>query len=211
MSYVQPHDSGHRFTGIACVLVLHVLLVYALINGLARKIVEVVQAPLETKILEEIKPPVDKPPPPPPPKLAAPPPPFIPLPEVRIDTPPPPTNTITAVSSVKPAAEAPIPQAIAIVAVPARTAAVVDARNCAKPEYPSASIRAQETGLVVLQFLIGADGTAIDSKVEKTSGFRRLDEAARKALALCKFRPSTEEGKPVQSWARIEYLWKLED
>lgn len=191
------------------VLLLHAVLVYALINGLARKIVEVIQAPLETKILEEIKPPVEKPPPPPPPKLAAPPPPFIPMPEVRIDTPPPATNTITAVSSVKPAAEAPVPQAV--VAAPARTAAVVDARNCAKPEYPSASIRAQETGLVVLQFLIGADGTAIDSKVEKTSGFRRLDEAARKALSLCKFRPGTEGGKPVQSWARIEYLWTLAD
>ena len=197
-------------TGFVAVLLLHAVLVYALINGLARKIVEVVQAPLETKILEEIKPPVDKPPPPPPPKLAAPPPPFIPAPEVRIDTPPPPTHTITAVSSVKPAAEAPVPQAVVAV-VPARTAAVVDARNCAKPEYPSASIRAQETGLVVLQFLIGVDGAAIDSKVEKTSGFRRLDEAARKALSLCKFKPGTESGKPVQSWARIEYLWTLAD
>lgn len=211
MSYAEPQDSGRRLIGFVFVVIFHALLIYALVNGLARKIVEVVQAPLETKILEEIKPPVDKPPPPPPPKLAAPPPPFIPLPEVRIDTPPPPTNTITAVSSVKPAAEAPIPQAIAVVAAPARTAAVVDARNCVKPEYPPASIRAQETGLVVLQFLIGADGSAIDSKVEKTSGFRRLDEAARNALTLCKFRPGTEAGKPVQSWARIEYLWKLED
>lgn len=210
MSYAQPHDSGRRLTGLVVVVLLHAVLVYALINGLARKIVEVVQAPLETKILEEIKPPVDKPPPPPPPKLAAPPPPFIPAPEVRIDTPPPPTSTITAVSSVKPAAEAPVPQPV-VVAAPARTAPVVDARNCAKPEYPSASIRAQETGLVVLQFLIGADGTAIDSKVEKTSGFRRLDEAARKALSLCKFKPGTEGGKPVQSWARIEYLWTLAD
>lgn len=209
MSYVQPHDSGHRFTGIACVLVLHALLIYALVNGLARKIVEVVQAPLETKILEEIKPPAEKPPPPPPPKLAMPPPPFIPAPEVRIDTPPQLTNTITAVSTVKPAAEAPVPRPV--MAAPARTAAVVDARNCSKPEYPSASIRAQETGLVVLQFLIGVDGTAMDSKVEKTSGFRRLDEAARNALSLCKFKPGTEGGKPMQSWARIEYLWKLDD
>lgn len=209
MSYVQPHDSSHRFTGIACVLVLHALLIYALVNGLARKIVEVVQAPLETKILEEIKPPAEKPPPPPPPKLAMPPPPFIPAPEVRIDTPPQLTNTITAVSTVKPAAEAPVPRPV--MAAPARTAAVVDARNCSKPEYPSASIRAQETGLVVLQFLIGVDGTAMDSKVEKTSGFRRLDEAARNALSLCKFKPGTEGGKPMQSWARIEYLWKLDD
>jgi protein TonB len=88
---------------------------------------------------------------------------------------------------------------------------VVDARACSKPEYPPQSLRAQEEGLTVLQFLIGADGTAIESKVEKSSGFRRLDEAARRGLSLCKFRPGTEDGKPVQSWARIEYQWKIEE
>jgi protein TonB len=213
MSYAEPHDSSRRLTGIVIVIVLHIVLVYALVNGLARKIVEVIQAPLETKILEEIKPPVDKPPPPPPPKLAAPPPPFIPVPEVRIDNPVASVNTITAVASAKPPAEAPPPRpaAVAAPAPPARTAAVVDARNCSKPEYPAAALRAQEEGLVVLQFLIGVDGTAVDSKVEKTSGFRRLDEAARRALVLCKFKPGTESGMPVQSWARIEYLWKIEE
>ena len=212
MSYTHPNDTGRRFTGIGVVVVLHIILVYALLNGLARKIVEVVQAPLETKIIEEVKPPkLDKPPPPPPPKMAAPPPPFIPPPDIRVDVPVP-QNTITAVSNVRPAVEAPVPRpVVAPPAPPARTSAVVDARNCAKPEYPPASLRAQETGLVVLQFLIGVDGSAIESKVEKSSGYRRLDEAARKALELCKFRPGTEEGKPVQSWARIEYQWKLED
>ena len=212
MSYVSPTDAGRRTVGILVVGLLHVFLVYALLNGLARKIVEVVQAPLETKIIEEVKPPkLDKPPPPPPPKMAAPPPPFIPPPDIRVDVPVP-QNTITAVSNVRPAVEAPVPRpVVAPPAPPARTSAVVDARNCAKPEYPPASLRAQETGLVVLQFLIGVDGTAIESKVEKSSGYRRLDEAARKALELCKFRPGTEEGKPVQSWARIEYQWKLED
>lgn len=209
MSYAKPHDSSRRLTGFAIVIVLHVLLIYALVNGLARKIVEVVQAPLETKILEEIKPPKDKPPPPPPPKLALPPPPFIPAPEVRIDSPQVVTNTITAIAAAKPPPEAPVVRA-PVIAAPARTAAVVDARNCSKPDYPSISLRNQEEGLVVLQFLIGVDGNAIDSKVEKSSGYRRLDEAARQALALCKFKPGTEAGKPVQSWARIEYQWKLE-
>lgn len=208
MSYAAPQDSSRRLTGFAVVVVLHAILVYALINGLARKIVEVVQAPLETKILEEIKPPADKPPPPPP-KLTAPPPPFIPTPEVRIDSPTAVTNTITAVAAARPPPPAPAPRPVAV--APARTAPVVDARNCSKPEYPPASLRAQEEGLVVLQFLIGVDGSAVDSKVEKSSGARRLDEAARRALALCKFKPGTEEGKPVQSWARIEYQWKIED
>lgn len=209
MSYADPQDSSRRLAGLAFVVVLHVVLVYALINGLAKKIVEVIQAPLETKIIEEVKPPPpDKPPPPPPPKLAMPPPPFIPPPEVRIDNPQPVQNTISAVSAVRPAVEAPIQRPVV---GPSRTAAVVDARNCAKPEYPAASVRAQETGLVVLQFLIGHDGMVLDSKVERSSGFRRLDDAAKRGLSLCKFKAGTEEGKAVQSWARIEYLWKLDE
>jgi len=212
LSYLDPADSSRRVTGISVVIVLHIALAYALVNGLARKIVEVIQQPLETKIIEEVKPPpVDKPPPPPPPKLAAPPPPFIPPPEVRIDAPPV-MNTITAISTVKPAIEAPVPKpAQTSVAGPARTSAVVDARNCTKPDYPPASLRAQETGLVVLQFLIDTDGNALEGKVERSSGFRRLDDAAKRALSLCKFKPGTENGRPVQSWARIEYLWKLDD
>jgi len=205
LSYLDPPDSGRRFTGIAVVLVFHAFLIYALVTGLARKVVEVIVPPLETKIVEEAKaPPPDKPPPPPPPKLAAPPPPFIPPPEVRVEAPPM-ANTITAVSDVKPASEAPVPQV-----QHARTAPVVNASGCAKPEYPPASLRANETGLVVLSFLIGVDGNVLDSKVLRSSGSRRLDEAARKALGLCHFRPGTVDGKPEQSWARIEYEWKIE-
>jgi len=208
MSFVESRDPARHLAGFAMVVILHVALVYALINGLARRIVEVVQAPLEVRLLDELKPRVDKPPPPQPPTSAAPPVPFVPIPEVRIETPPESPNAITATSSAKPAAEQPAPHpALA----PTRTAAVVDGRNCDKPEYPPASLRAQETGLVVLRFLIGDDGTVIDSKIDKPSGYRRLDEAARKALSLCRFRPGTQDGKPVQSWARIEYLWQLDD
>lgn len=206
MSYLDPPDSGRRMTGIVIVGVLHVALIYALVTGLARKVVEVIIPPLETKIIEEVKPPpVDKPPPPPPPKLAAPPPPFIPPPEVRVEAPPQ-AQTITAVSTTRPASEAPIPRP----AGPSRTAAVVEASSCAKPDYPPASLRAQETGIVVLSFLIGVDGLVHDSKVERSSGYRRLDEAARRGLGLCKFRPATVDGKPEQAWARIEYEWKIE-
>ena len=72
---------------IVMVGLLHVAVGYALVTGLARKVVEVIKAPIETKIIEEIKKPIEDTPPPPPPKLAAPPPPFIPPPEVNIQVP----------------------------------------------------------------------------------------------------------------------------
>ena len=198
MSYAVQRDSSRRLTGLVAVVAFHVVLVYALVHGLARKIVEVVRAPLETKIIEEIKaPPPDKPPPPPPPKLAMPPPPYIPPPEVTVQAPVVLAPTITAVTSVKPPEEY-------------RTPAVVDANTCEKPAYPPAARRANETGIVRLTFLIDVDGRVLDSKVERTSGSRRLDEAARAGLSLCRFKPATLNGRPERTWGRIDYVWKLE-
>jgi len=54
------------------------------------------------------------------------------------------------------------------------------------------------------------DGKVLDSKVERTSGSRRLDEAARAGLTLCRFRPATLNGRPERTWGRIDYVWKLE-
>ena len=48
-----------------------------------------------------------------------------------------------------------------------------------------------------LSFLIDVDGKVLDSKVDRSSGFRRLDEAARAGLGLCKFKPATLNGLPV--------------
>ena len=207
MSYAHPRSSSRRLTGLTVTVALHIVLIYALIHGLARKIVEIVTPPLETKIIEEIKPPADKPPPPPP-KLVTPPPPFVPPPEVNIQMPVQMAPTITAVAPTPPPTPAPF------VPTPPRqpvsTAPVVNAASCDKPEYPPAARRANETGTVLLNFLIDVNGKVIDSKVERSSGSRRLDDAARAGLELCTFRPATADGKPLRAWARIEYVWRLE-
>ena len=86
MNYAQHQaDPRRHLIGITIVVLFHLLVVYALVTGLAKKVIDVVRAPIETKVIEEIK----KPPPPPevvlppPPKLEAPPPPFIPPPSTR--------------------------------------------------------------------------------------------------------------------------------
>jgi TonB family protein len=50
----------------------------------------------------------------------------------------------------------------------------------------------EEEGTVTLKFLIGVDGKVIQADIEKTSGFTRLDEAARNALSKCQFRPASD-------------------
>lgn len=203
-----------KFVGISLVILLHVIVIYALVTGLARKVVDVINKPVETQIIEEVKPP--PPPkqpkaPPPPPKRLAPPPPFVPPPEVHVPQTPQ-QNTIKAVTDVKPdnPVMPPIQAVPAPPRVPLRVPAVVDPKACEKPEYPRKSLRNEEQGTVTLAFLIGLDGQVVDSKVEKSSGSKDLDRAAIAALSLCKFKPGTVDGKPEQSWTRMQYVWKLE-
>lgn len=211
MDYAQQQrNPAKHLAGIAFVVVFHVLLVYGLMNGLARKVVEVVKGPLETRLIEDIKkaPPPDTPPPPPP-KLAPPPPPYIPPPEINVAVAV--TQNTGAITAI---ARTPPPVAAPVVAAPraaVRTQPVVDAkRSCAEPEYPSASRRLEEEGTVLLRFLIDVDGKAVKSEIESSSGYARLDEAARQALGRCQFKPGTVDGKPEQSWASLKYTWKLQ-
>lgn len=130
MDFSQRADDPRRhLVGLGAVVVAHLLVVYALVNGLAQTIVDVVRAPIETTLIEAVKPPPPPPPPEPPPpkavvtpKRVVPPPVFIPPPEVVVTAPPPPAPTITATSvtpppapmeitpTPPPAAPAPVPQ-----------------------------------------------------------------------------------------------------
>ncbi len=202
--------------GIAVVVVLHGLLFWAINSGLARKFVKVIKGPVEAVLLEETKPDIPPPPPPPPPPKNLPPPPpaYVPPVEVAVSAPTP-VNAIAAVSNTpQPVAPpSPLPVQTAPPAPPAPpvvTAAVISASSCEKPDYPSASKRLEEEGTVQLKFLVGVDGKVLESAIEKSSGFRRLDEAARAGLAKCQFKPGTVDGKPQQSWASMKYTWRLE-
>jgi periplasmic protein TonB len=195
MEFGKKKDPKRRIIGLAAVVAIHVLFVYALINGLARKAIELLPAPIETKILEETTQEEEPPPPPPPPKLDVPPPPFIPPPEISIQTTAPRPNAITT-QSAQPAAPK------------ANKAPVVKAKNCREPDYPPVSERLGEAGTVVLQLLVGVDGKVTDAKVETSSGFDRLDKAALAALSRCKFTPGEVNGAPAPAWANLKYTFR---
>ena len=212
--------------GLGLVVVLHLLLFWAISSGLARSVIKKVSAPVQAVLLEEQKPDIPPPPPPPPPppkplptpqNLPPPPPAYVPPVVVAVEAPAP-VNTIAAVSST-PQPPAPVvptvtaPAAVATpapVAAPVRVAAVVNSANCETPDYPSASRRLEEEGTVSLRFLVGVDGKVLQSEVVKSSGFKRLDEAARAGLSRCAFKPATANGKPEQAWASMNYTWRLE-
>ena len=195
MSHSSSFASRQRsprkhLTGIGLVVLLHGLLLWAISSGLARQVVRMTENTVEAVLMSEAPPPTPVAPKTPPPKTPAPPPPA-------------PTRTAPALTQTTPPAAAPTAPAI-------RTGAVIQpGAHCAKPDYPSASRRMEEEGTVTLKFLIGVDGKVIQADIEKSSGFTRLDEAARNALSKCQFRPGTVDGKPEQSWASIKYTWRL--
>jgi protein TonB len=202
--------------GLTAVVILHGLLFWAINSGLARKFVKVIKGPVEAVLLEEAKPDIPPPPPPPPPppkNLPPPPPAYVPPAEIQVAAPSP-VNAIAAVSNtplpVAPPSPLPVQSTPQPASPPVQTSAVISASSCEKPDYPSASKRLEEEGTVQLKFLVGVDGKVIESAIEKSSGFRRLDEAARAGLSKCQFKPATLDGKPQQSWASLRYTWRLE-
>lgn len=207
----RQRKPGKHLLGLGLVVVLHLLLFWAINSGLARAFVKKIKGPVEAVLLENTKPDIPPPPPPPSPKNVPPPPPaYVPPVEVPVVNAAPAANAIAAVSATLQPPAPPAPTAPAVKSEPVRTGAVVNSANCEKPEYPSASRRMEEEGTVSLRFLIGPDGKVIQSEIEKSSGYKRLDEAARAGLSRCQFRPATVDGKPEQAWASMKYTWRLE-
>ena len=82
--------------------------------------------------------------------------------------------------------------------------------SCQRPKYPRDSARNREQGLVRLKILVSHEGRARDVVVERSSGYRRLDEAAvEDAKRMC-FRPAVRNGVPVEVWTNLDYKWVLQ-
>ena len=187
-------DPRRHLVGITFVILLHAFVIYALVTGLAKKVVDVVRAPIETKVIEEIK----KPPPPPeivvppPPKMDAPPPPFIPPPEVQIATPPPQQPTITTTATPPPPGPVVIaPQAPVIAAPPAPPAPPaakpttvsigVACTSQVSPSMPVKATREQISGVVRARATIKG-GKVIAVEILSTPARGVFDAAVRTAM-----------------------------
>jgi periplasmic protein TonB len=222
----QQRNPGKHAVGFAIVVVLHIILGWALMNGLAQRLVEVIKAPIETKIIEEVKPPEPPPPEnlPPPPKFAPPPPSFVPPPEVNVNPPPTPAPTITTTQVAPPVQAVTVTPAPAIVASappppPRRAAspAIANASACAPTadDYPTAARRSEATGTTRVRFAVGADGKLASAQVVRSAGSSRehkmLDRLAMTKLSECTFKAGIDEnGKPVGASFDVEYVWKLD-
>jgi periplasmic protein TonB len=194
---------SRRAMGFIGTALFHIILVYGLITGLARSVVEVIKGPIETKIIEEIVEDKDEPPPPPP-KFDKPPPPFVPPVEISIASEAPPAATaITQATTARPAP--PAPAAI----VPPRSN---PRRPVSQPEYPPSSKRAGEEGAVVMTLTVDTEGKVTEAVVKTSSGFPKLDEAAiKEALRSWRLLPGTQGGKPIAMKYDFRVVFKIEN
>lgn len=234
MNAAQLRHAPAQVVGFTIVAGMHLLLGWALVSGLAHKVVDVVRGPVQTRVIEELKPPPPPEPalPPPPEFAAAPPPSFVPPPEVRIASPPPPAPTISAITAVAPtattivpvlpaapAASVAAPVAVALPAPPApappsRTVPSLDFNTCEKPAYDAATTRAGVTGTVVVAFTMDTQGNISETRIERSAGASRehkmLDRLTIAAVVRCRGRPGTVDGKPETLRGSVEYAWQLQ-
>ncbi len=209
-------NTGSKFTKIAIVGALHVAVGAALIHNMNSKSFTMPKLPAELVMFTPEAPP--PPPPPEPPqevkKTVAPT--KVIVPEVEVAVTPPPESPVVAAVEAEPAPadpgpatpEAP-PSAPSSNTGVMRTAALADANGCAKPDYPARAARNGDVGTVALALLIGVDGKVTDARVQKSSGSKELDSAAKAALSLCQFKPAMANGVAEPAWGKIAYVWTL--
>jgi len=78
------------------------------------------------------------------------------------------------------------------------------------PAYPRIALRLQQQGSVLLELEVDAAGRVVAVHVLESSGFERLDEAARQGVLAWRFEPALRDGEPVAERFRHRIQFVLE-
>jgi protein TonB len=214
MAYADQQMSGNRVTAIVIVALIHIVVGYALVTGLAYSAAKQILKKVTTvDIKDEVKPP---PPPPPPPKDTAPPPPIVaPPPPMNISVAPP---SIATVSVAPPPAPAPVLAPPAAPAPPAPRFTPVGAQPKGRPaewvtteDYPSRALRENATGTTGFRLSVGPDGRVTGCEITSSSGNDELDKATCKyASSRARFAPAKDgEGQPTTGSYSSRVKWVI--
>jgi protein TonB len=208
-------------TAIFIVALLHALLGYALITGLAYNVVKKVAADLKTfNVEEEPPPPEEKPPPPPPDQPQTPPPVVTPPPIVRTNTMPPPivTTNVAPPPVITPTAPPAPPRPPAPPPPPPPPRKVTPARAKANlvslfsdEDYPASAVRAGESGATGFRLDVGTNGRVANCTVTSSSGSSALDSTTCRLLkSRARFTPATDNtGSATTDTVTGRIVWRL--
>ena len=219
MSYANRKQmSSNRTASIIVVALLHVVLGYALVTGLAYNVIKNASTDLKTfDVTEPPPPPEEKPPPPekqpntpPPPQVAAPPPlvrmPSI-SPQIQTTPNPPPFIPTPTARPAPPAPPAPPPPPRTV--EPARAKGDLHALF-STDDYPASALQAQQQGTTAVSISIGPDGRVSGCDVTSSSGSAALDSATcsviRRRARYTPARDNTGQPTSGSDGARIKWV-----
>lgn len=95
-------------------------------------------------------------------------------------------------------------------AVVADSDATIAYASASPPAYPLAALRAGVQGTVLLDVLVDAQGKPMQVKVQRSSGSRDLDGAARlHVLAAWRFHPAVRDGHAIAAWVLVPVKFDL--
>jgi protein TonB len=86
----------------------------------------------------------------------------------------------------------------------------VDAARNRRPNYPEASRRRGEQGVVRVELLVDPNGRVVDVRVLESSGFSALDAEAVQTVRDWRFRPAQRAGVPVAGSITTAVHFRLE-
>ena len=196
-------------TNLLLVGVLHLIVVWALINGLHIRL-STPERPSDivASMLDPAQPPPEHVIAPDVPQTQVNYTPAAIVPEILL---PPIDDAADITQEVLPRIEEPTQPAL-IDEQPVVTGAAIDPRHpLTQPEYPASAVRSGEEGKLALQVLVGPDGRVADVKVARSSGSPRLDQAAvSEARSHWRLRPATRNGVPFAQWLTLGVVFRLE-
>lgn len=180
MAYADQSMSGNKIAALIVVALLHVVLAYALVTGLAYQgVKKVIQRVTTVNIEEEVK--KEEEPPPPPPKTEAPPPPPVaPPPKINVAIAPPRIETVTTPPPPAPAivlAVTPTPPPPAPPPVKPASPRNDPSSWATTNDYPARALREERTGTTGFRVTIDSEGRVASCDITSSSGNADLDKA----------------------------------
>lgn len=218
MAYADREQSGNRTVAFVVVALIHLVIGYALVTGLAYEGVKQIMKKVTTVDIKKEEP--KKEPPPPPKKAAAPPPIVAPPVKINVNVTPPPITTVTTPPPVAPVV--PVIAPPAPVAAPPPPPAPKFQPKSATPkgnpgawananDYPSGPLRREEEGVTRFRVTVGADGRVTSCDVTGSSGSSELDSTTCSLITRRgRFNPATDgEGSPVAGAWSSSVRWQI--
>ena len=90
------------------------------------------------------------------------------------------------------------------------TSAAPDYLHNPTPEYPEEARRDRQQGVVTLLVDVSPEGNVLKVSVQRSSGYRKLDEAALRAAKDWKFKAGTMAGQPIRSQVEVPVRFRLQ-